>query len=597
MATPYEAETFSRDISRLTQYAFGISCERELIHIPSANMADRKRKRLSDDEISRLLDEYDGDDIESSSSSSESSSSDSEMPDLESSDDDDIALPSEWTTIGKERNPFRFRSDAGVKFTVEDNENPVEFFEKYFYDEVIDFLVTETNRFANDFIDNYIETLPPHSRVHKWYDTCASEMRVFIGLLMLQAIDSKVDTSMYFSTRESVCSPFFRKIMSGRRFDLLQRFLHLVDNDTVTDGPGRKLAKIKPFIDIILNKFQENYIPHKCISIDESLLGWKGNLSWVQYIPAKRKRFGMKFYELCESSTGYVWNFFIYAGKDTQYLEKYMDKPVSARIVFCLIDPLLGKGYRLYTDNFYTSPTLADALVDHETELVGTVRITRADVPKKIKESKLKRGETVSVYRKKSMLLKWKDKKDVCVLSTMHDASMMSVRSRRGQEKEKPKAVADYNMNMGGVDLSDNLLCHFSTARNRMKKYYRKVFRHMLDMSILNSYITYKNLGGKVVRREFILRLSESLITKYADERPVANVSMGRPPRLAAKPSRLIGRHFPDYCPPTASKQRPLRNCAQCRKNNKRKESSYWCKDCEVGLCVAPCFRDWHTKE
>ena len=209
MATPYEAETFSRDISRLTQYAFGISCERELIHIPSANMADRKRKRLSDDEISRLLDEYDGDDIESSSSSSESSSSDSEMPDLESSDDDDIALPSEWTTIGKERNPFRFRSDAGVKFTVEDNENPVEFFEKYFDDEVIDFLVTETNRFANDFIDNYIETLPPHSRVHKWYDTCASEMRVFIGLLMLQAIDSKVDTSMYFSTRESVCSPFF----------------------------------------------------------------------------------------------------------------------------------------------------------------------------------------------------------------------------------------------------------------------------------------------------------------------------------------------------------------------------------------------------
>ena len=41
----------------------------------------------------------------------------------------------------------------------------------------------------------------------------------------------------------------------------------------------------------------------------------------------------------------------------------------------------------------------------------------------------------------------------------------------------KPKAVADYNSNMGGVDLSDNLLVHFSTARNRLKKYNKKVFR------------------------------------------------------------------------------------------------------------------------
>ena len=161
---------------------------------------------------------------------------------------------------------------------------------------------------------------------------------------------------------------FFRKIMSGRRFDLLHKFLHLVNNDTVTDGPGRKTAKIKPFIDLILNKFMKNYIPNQKISIDESLLEWKGNLSWVQYIPAKRKRFGMKIFELCESSTGYIWNFFVHAGSDTTYMEKYMDLPVTSRIVFSLMDPLLGKGYCLYTDNFYTSPALADKLVDNETD-------------------------------------------------------------------------------------------------------------------------------------------------------------------------------------------------------------------------------------
>ncbi|XP_068225608.1 piggyBac transposable element-derived protein 4-like [Palaemon carinicauda] len=209
----------------------------------------------------------------------------------------------------------------------------------------------------------------------------------------------------------------------------------------------------------------------------------EGNLSWVQYIPAKQKRFGIKFFELCESSTGYIWNFCIYSGKNTTFLDKYKNLSVTSRVVMSLMDPLLGKGYCLYTDNFYTSPTLADMLVDNETETVGTLRLTRKDVPAFIKNAKLKKGETVAAFRNKSMVLKWKDKKDVYVLSTLYDDSMKIVKSRRGHEKSKPKAIEDCNNNMGGVDLSDNLMVHFSTARNRLKKYYKKVFRHMLDMS------------------------------------------------------------------------------------------------------------------
>ena len=79
-------------------------------------------------------------------------------------------------------------------------------------------------------------------------------MKVFTGLLIVQGIDSKMENLMYFSSRERFAS-FFRKIMSGRRLELLHKFLHLVDYDTITDGPGKKLATIKPFIDLILKKF------------------------------------------------------------------------------------------------------------------------------------------------------------------------------------------------------------------------------------------------------------------------------------------------------------------------------------------------------
>ena len=201
-------------------------------------MSSRKRNRLSRNEIEALLDGDDSSDdaldLESSSSESSSSSDNEDQSYLLSDSDDDAALPSDWVASGSARTPFTFRGDPGVKFTVENKENPVEYFEQFFDEEIIDYLVNETNRFAGQFLQKNEDTLPAQSRARKWHDTSANEMKVFIGLLVLQGIDSKVDNSMYFSSRESVTSHFFRKVMSGRRFDLLQKFLHLVDNSTIT---------------------------------------------------------------------------------------------------------------------------------------------------------------------------------------------------------------------------------------------------------------------------------------------------------------------------------------------------------------------------
>ena len=132
--------------------------------------------------------------------------------------------------------------------------------------------------------------------------------------------------------------------------------------------------------------------------------------------------------------------------------------------------------------------------------------------------------------------------------------------------------MANYNSNMGDVDLSDNLMVHFLTTRNRLKKYHKKVFCHMLDMTLLNSYITYKSLGGKVTQHEFILALSEKLISRYAPERPTAT---RRPSQLSEKPLQLVGRHFAEYCPTIEKKARSLRVCALGQNNKIRKKSSY----------------------
>ena len=88
---------------------------------------------------SELLEEEntDNDTLDLESSSSESSSNSDERAYSSSDSDNDIALPTDWSTSGRERNPFTFHSDHGAKFTVEDRENSVEYFENYFGKEII----------------------------------------------------------------------------------------------------------------------------------------------------------------------------------------------------------------------------------------------------------------------------------------------------------------------------------------------------------------------------------------------------------------------------------------------------------------------------
>ncbi|ROL45244.1 Zinc finger BED domain-containing protein 1 [Anabarilius grahami] len=63
--------------------------------------------------------------------------------------------------------------------------------------------------------------------------------------------------------------------------------------------------------------FGQMFVPHRDLCIDESLLLWKGRLGFRQYIPSKRKRFGIKLFMLCDVLTGYIINVKVYTGSST----------------------------------------------------------------------------------------------------------------------------------------------------------------------------------------------------------------------------------------------------------------------------------------
>lgn len=225
---------------------------------------------------------------------------------------------------------------------------------------------------------------------------------------------------------------------------------------------------------------------------------YKGRLGWVQYIPLKRARFGIKLYLLCESKSGYLFSFIIHTGKYTIIDVKYKDMPVTSQIFVSLLEPLWNQGYCLTTDNYYTSPQLAHFLVKNATDTYGTVRRNRKDIPQFIQTKKLKKGEMVAAQRGKVMVMKWQDKRDICLLSTVHNAekAATSKADKDGNVISKPKLVIYYNDTMGGVDRLDQHLHDYPIIRKRGKKYYKKIFFHLLDISIWNAHVLYKKNGG-----------------------------------------------------------------------------------------------------
>lgn len=75
----------------------------------------------------------------------------------------------------------------------------------------------------------------------------------------------------------------------------------------------------------------------------------------------------------------------------------------------------------------------------------------------------------------------------------------------------KPKDVADYNDNMGGVDRLDQMTAYYSSPRKTIR-WYKKVLFHLLDMAVWNSYFLYRKHHPKTSFLQFREWLIVSLV-------------------------------------------------------------------------------------
>ena len=144
---------------------------------------------------------------------------------------------------------------------------------------------------------------------------------------------------------------------------------------------------------------------------------------------------------------------------------------------------------------------------------------------------------------------------------------------------------------MGYVDKGDRMANSYSINR-RTWKWTKKLFFHLFDLAILNSYILFSSCRDKKIsHRDFRLTLVRNLLAQTGQEWNVPT-PMGRPPAASTQVVRLeeCGRkHWPIPF--------VMWRCRLCLARDVTRKVSVKCQRCDVALCMdRKCLLDYHTK-
>ena len=308
----------------------------------------------------------------------------------------------------------------------------VNFFKLFFMPDIVFKLMTEqSNLYGEQRLSNITES-SAKSIFNEPRHITRAEMQAYVALQIAMGICCKPELSdywrKYWLTRVS-----FGDVMSRQRYQLITAFLHFNDNIKMK-ARGEEgydpLYKVRRLLDIMDPLYMNYYCPQKDLSIDESMVKFKGRVFFGQFLPAKPIRFGIKQFCLSEAKTVYALKFLVCTGRTTfTELETNSDFSVTEQVVLHLMadETLQGKGHVVYTDSFYTSPKLCRELKEKGIEHCGTVGQGRKNMPKHLHPGpsnlKLRKGDPVFMKCADTDIVScgWHDTKYVCFILFVHN--------------------------------------------------------------------------------------------------------------------------------------------------------------------------------
>ena len=172
--------------------------------------------------------------------------------------------------------------------------------------------------------------------------------------------------------------------------------------------------------EIVNGTFSRFYNPSKNLAIDKVIffIQRKGNCQTV--CTKQTQAFWHKIFKLFDS-TGYTYDVKVYLGKDRQCMAQHLIR--SHVTVTELTKKIKGCGHELYVTNFFSSPELFNDLAEKEIYCCGSVMPNRRGMPQDLapKTIKLKQGDICIRTMADLTEILWRDKRDICTLTNIHD--------------------------------------------------------------------------------------------------------------------------------------------------------------------------------
>jgi hypothetical protein len=441
-----------------------------------------------------------------------------------------------------------------------ESKTPYNLFLEMFPDSLVDIILFQTNLYAQ-------QAQKPYTPATK------QELKTFLGLNILMGIKRLPSYRDYWSTGPDLNDPFISKQMTVNRFGWFLSNLHCNDSslEPKRGSPSfDKLYKLRTVIEKLSESFLKSKNLTQNLTIDESMVKFKGRSTIKQYMPQKPIKRGYKIWML-NDKTKYTSKFQVYTGKVVGGVEKLLGE----RIVNDLMIGLEGKNHILFIDNYFTSYPLFQNLMKKKIYACGTIRSNRKYLPNFLPDKNLKRGDfDYYVSNHNIAVYKWMDNKPVHMISSLHSPNEIFQVKRKLKDGNTtmvpcPTVLISYNNNMNNVDVFDQLKAAYGINR-KARKWWHRLFFHFLDMAIVNAFILFKELAKeKISMKDFRRRIVDGLLAPNQLQPPKKNSS-----------SCLISKHKPHISPEVrfqSSVHQPtrgtLRRCGHCSTKKKSKKN------------------------
>ena len=425
-----------------------------------------------------------------------------------------------------------------------------------------------------------------------WKKADKVEIDALIGILLFLGAQKASKTNIKTIWTPRLGEDYVRSCMSKNRFFELLSCLRFDPKETRRRRlEASKLAHIKEVLDLHNGNLRRHYSPGAYLTVDEQLVPFRGRCSFIQYMPSKPAKYGLKLFWICDAESFYPLFCMPYIGKGT--VDKENDQSLGDALVRQLVNPWINKGRNVTCDNFFTDLHLAEYLLSKKTTIVGTVRRNKRFIPSQFSQKKkMPLYDSKFGFREKTCLVSYQGKanKNVILLSTMHNEPKIDTST-----KKKPHIVLSYNETKSGVDIMDQM-CLSYTSKRQTKRWPLVFFFNILDVSTIAAREIYKvknpnePLSKDDNRANFIREVAFGLMRfntlRRFEQLPRASRSLRETIRLCLGDMGLTVDDGPAQITPAIRDQGAQKRgrCGICSWKENKKGTSR-CLKCHMFLC------------